>query len=217
MDPNAPNIFKNALLRGFMLALFMMLVRFPAHAETSESSAYETAIFAGGCFWCVEADFDKVPGVTGTVSGYIGGHVQDPSYKQVSRGGTGHIESVSITFDPSIASFEHLVHLFWRSVDPTDAGGQFCDRGESYTTAIFTTSEEQSTIVEASKAELGKSENLDRPVVTPIRTATDFWPAENYHQDYYKKNPLRYRYYRSRCGRDKHVKSLWGDQAWAAK
>ena len=186
-------------------------------AAPEKDSSLETAIFAGGCFWCVEADFDKVPGVTETVSGYIGGHVANPSYKQVSRGGTGHIESVQITFDPSVTTFERLVYLFWRSVDPTDAGGQFCDRGESYTTAIFVASEEQRQVAETSKKALEASGSLEHTVVTPIRAATEFWPAEMYHQNYYKRNKLRYKYYRNGCGRDKRVKALWGSEAWAAK
>lgn len=152
-----------------------------------------------------------------TVSGYTGGHVANPTYKRVSKGGTGHIESVRIKFDPAITSFEQLVHLFWRSVDPTDAGGQFCDRGESYTSAIFTLSQQQKDIAEASKEALLNPEVFGHPVATTIRMATDFWPAEEYHQNYYKRNKLRYRYYRNGCGRDKRVKGLWGSDAWAAK
>lgn len=188
-----------------------------ALAETGGNEKLETAIFAGGCFWCVESDFDKVPGVTKTVSGYIGGHLANPTYKQVSRGGTGHIESVRITFDPSVTPYERLVHLLWRSIDPTDAGGQFCDRGESYTSAIFALSQEQNDTAETSKETLEMSGILRAPVVTPIRLATEFWPAETYHQDYHNKKPLRYRYYRNGCGRDKRVKALWGSEAWAAK
>lgn len=182
-----------------------------------EAPALENVVFAGGCFWCVESDFDRVAGVKETVSGFTGGHVDNPSYKQVTRGGTGHIESVRITFDPAEVSFERLVHLFWRSVDPTDAGGQFCDRGESYTTAIFASSSRQHEIAELSKVKLKASSTLKKPVVTPIRALTKFWPAERYHQNYYSKNPLRYRYYRNSCGRDKQVKTLWGKEAWAAK
>lgn len=206
------------LLAVIVLVLFgIARAQAQTSGATGKTDGFEVAIFAGGCFWCVEADFDKVPGVTKTISGYTGGHVKNPSYKQVSRGRTGHIESVSITFDPSITSYERLVYLFWRSVDPTDAGGQFCDRGESYTTAIFAVTEEQEITAEASKAELTIPGGFGHRVVTTIRTATDFWPAEDYHQNYYKKNPLRYRYYRSGCGRDKRVKTLWGDEAWAAK
>ncbi len=199
------------------LTILALLGAGSARADADTQGTLEIAIFAGGCFWCVESDFDKVPGVTETVSGYTGGHTANPTYKQVSKGGTGHIESVRITFDPSVTSFERLVFLFWRSVDPTDAGGQFCDRGESYTTAIFAVSDEQRQSAEASKADLSASGTLGHPVVTPIRMATDFWPAETYHQNYHNKNPLRYKYYRNSCGRDKRVKALWGDEAWAAK
>lgn len=198
-----------------MALCLMMLSTGSGFAD--EAPALENVVFAGGCFWCVESDFDKVAGVKETVSGFTGGHVNYPSYKQVTRGGTGHIESVRITFDPAVVSFERLVHLFWRSVDPTDAGGQFCDRGESYTTAIFVTSSQQHEIAEASKADLTASSALKKPVVTPIHTLTTFWPVERYHQDYYNKKPLRYRYYRKSCGRDKQVKVLWGKEAWAAK
>lgn len=197
------------------VALTLALAFLPTATTAQESpsqAVIETAIFAGGCFWCVESDFDPVPGVLTTTSGYIGGHLDNPTYKQVSKGGTGHIESVRITFDPSVISYEKLLHLFWRSVDPTDAGGQFCDRGESYQTTIFTTSDQQAATAEASKAQLLKD---GVAVVTPIRTATQFFDAEDYHQDYYHKSPVRYKYYRYTCGRDKKVKALWGDEAWA--
>lgn len=176
----------------------------------------EIAIFAGGCFWCVESDFDHVDGVLKTTSGFIGGHLKNPSYKQVSRGGTGHSEAVEITFDPGVVTFGELVELFWRSVDPTDAGGQFCDRGDSYRTGIFATSEEQMDVATASKNALNESGVLPAPVVTEIQEAGPFYPAEDYHQNYYEKNPLRYNYYRKRCGRDARVKALWGNEAWAA-
>lgn len=199
------------------LTILVLLWAGNAMADTNTDSKLETVILAGGCFWCVESDFDTVPGVAETVSGYTGGHTANPTYKQVSKGGTGHLESVRITFDPSIVSFGRLVYLFWRSVDPTDAGGQFCDRGESYTTAIFVMSDEQRQSAETSKASLADPEVFGHPVVTPIRMATDFWPAETYHQDYHNKKSLRYRYYRNSCGRDKRVRALWGDEAWAAK
>jgi peptide-methionine (S)-S-oxide reductase len=173
-----------------------------------------TAIFAGGCFWCVEADFDKVAGVLTTTSGYIGGHVDNPTYKQVSRGGTGHFEAVQITFDPAAVSYEDLLYVFWRSVDPTDAGGQFCDRGQSYETAIFTTTEEQRQEAETSKSDIEEQGLLRRPIVTQIQDAPEFFAAEDYHQDYYKKNPVRYKYYRHSCGRKKQIKRVWGDEAW---
>ena len=172
-----------------------------------------TATFAGGCFWCVESDFDKVPGVVETVSGYTGGTADTPTYKQVTEGGTGHREAVQIRYDPKQVSYERLLHIFWRSVDPTDGSGQFCDRGESYQTAIFVGSEEERRLAEASKEALEQSMVLDSPVVTPIEPAGEFHPAENYHQDYYSKNPVRYRFYRFSCGRDSRVQQVWGRQA----
>ena len=172
-----------------------------------------TATFAGGCFWCVESDFDAVPGVVETVSGYTGGTASDPTYKQVTAGGTGHREAVQIRYDPMRVSYERLLYVFWRSVDPTDGGGQFCDRGESYQTAIFAGNEEERRIAEASKDALEQSMVLDAPVVTPIVPGGEFYPAEDYHQDYYTKNPVRYRFYRFSCERDSRVQQVWGRQA----
>ena len=172
------------------------------------AAGLETAVFAGGCFWCTEADFEKVPGVTSAVSGYTGGTTRNPTYKQVSAGGTGHYEAVRITFDPTRVSYEKLVDYYFRTVDPTDAEGQFCDRGESYRTAIFALSAAQRKAAEAEKAEVSKE--LDGPIVTPVLGASVFYPAEDYHQDYYKKNKLKYGYYRGRCGRDARLKEVWG-------
>ncbi|MCW5698523.1 MAG: peptide-methionine (S)-S-oxide reductase MsrA [Rhodospirillales bacterium] len=172
----------------------------------------KTAIFAGGCFWCVESDFDTVDGVVETVSGFTGGTVADPTYEQVSAGGTGHREAVKITFDADRISYADLLNIFWRSVDPTDAGGQFCDRGRSYQTAIFVGDDEQQRLAteskQAAEAVLGKT------IVTSIETAGTFYPAEDYHQNYYKKNSFKYQYYRWSCGRDQRVKEVWGDQAY---
>jgi peptide-methionine (S)-S-oxide reductase len=173
----------------------------------------EIATFAGGCFWCVESDFDGAPGVVKTISGYTGGLLKDPTYNQVSAGGTGHIEAVEIHFDPTRTSYEKLLDVLWHSVDPTDAGGQFCDRGQVYGTAIFAHSPEQKRIAEASKKKLMEMAGLKQPIVTPIRDATPFYPAETYHQDYYKKNPLRYKVYRYGCGRDARLRELWGNEA----
>ena len=180
------------------------------HAEAALDERYERAVFAGGCFWCVESDFDKVEGVVSTTSGYSGGTTESPSYKQVTAGGTGHYEVVEIVFDPEIVSYETLVNYFFRHVDPTDPGGQFCDRGESYRTAIFVADDAQAGIAEAIKADLDEARVLAYPIVTPILELNAFWPAEVYHQDYYKKNPIRYRYYRSACGRDSRVDQVWG-------
>lgn len=178
-------------------------------AEDASSSA--TAIFAGGCFWCMESAFEPVDGVTAVISGYIGGDVANPTYEQVSSSGTGHYEAVKVSFDPSRVSYERLLDVFWHNVDPLDGGGQFCDRGDQYRSAIFFESEEQERLANRSKAELDASHRLPKPVVTPIVAAMAFYPAEDYHQDYYKKNPLRYRYYRASCGRDRRLAQLWGE------
>ena len=180
------------------------------NAEPSATQAGQTqeAIFAGGCFWCVEADFDKVPGVLETTSGFTGGSVVDPSYDQVVRGGTGHLEAVRVVFDPSVVSYEELARGFWRTIDPTDAGGQFCDRGQSYTTAIYVANAEQRAAAEATKADA--AEALGQDIVTPILPAGPFYAAEDYHQDFYEKSALRYRVYRFGCGRDQRLGELWG-------
>ena len=180
-------------------------------SATAQSVDKKTAIFAGGCFWCVESDFDHVKGVVKTVSGYIGGTNDNPTYRNHSAG--RHREAVEITYDPNQVTFERLLHVFWRSVDPTDDGGQFCDRGFSYTTAVYAVDDEQKRIAEKSKAELEKSGALKAKIVTPIEKAPQFWPAEDYHQDYYQKNPKRYKLYRFGCGRDRRVSAVWGDQA----
>ena len=182
-------------------------------AGTAASAATAVATFAGGCFWCVESDFDKVPGVLETVSGYTGGTVENPTYDAVTRGGTGHYEAVRITYDPAKVSYEKLLDVFWHSVDPTDAGGQFCDRGESYRTAVFAHSPEQKSAAAASKKAINESGELKGSIVTPILTAKAFYPAEDYHQGYYMKDPLRYRFYRFGCGRDNRLREVWGKEA----
>lgn len=171
------------------------------------------ATFAGGCFWCVESDFDHVPGVVRTTSGYIGGHLKNPTYEQVVRENTGHYEAVKIHYDPKKTSYQKLLDVFWRSVDPTDDGGQFCDRGDSYRTAIFAHSEAQKKLAEQSKQALTDAKILKNKIVTPIVLAGQFWKAEEYHQDYYRKSPIRYKYYRLSCRRDARVQAVWGDQA----
>ncbi|MDF3194411.1 peptide-methionine (S)-S-oxide reductase MsrA [Pseudomonas sp. 1928-m] len=168
------------------------------------------AIFAGGCFWCTESDFDKVPGVIETTSGYIGGHVDNPTYEQVSAGSSGHIEAVRVRFDPSKTSYAKLLEAFWPTIDPITANAQFCDRGPQYRSAIFYSNAEEQQLAEASKAALEKSARLPAPVVTEILAASTFYPAEDYHQDYYQRNPLRYNYYRNGCGRDQRLEKLWG-------
>ncbi|MCB2129138.1 MAG: peptide-methionine (S)-S-oxide reductase MsrA [Rhodobacteraceae bacterium] len=195
---------------------FLMLTG-PAMAAT------DTAIVAGGCFWCVESDFETVAGVKDVVSGYTGGTVDNPTYKQVTKGGTGHYEAVEIRFDPAKVTYADLMYKFFRSVDPTDAGGQFCDRGDSYRTAIFVRNPEQRAIAEAAKAEAQKA--LGKPIATMIVDAKTFYKAEAYHQDYYKgtgivltrrgpkKQSDAYAFYRNACGRDQRVKELWGSAA----
>ena len=167
------------------------------------------AIFAGGCFWCTESDFDKVPGVIETTSGYIGGHVDNPTYEQVSAGSSGHIEAVRVRFDPSKTSYAKLLEAFWPTIDPVTANAQFCDRGSQYRSAIFYSNAEEQQLAEASKNALEKSGRLPAPVVTEILAASTFYPAEDYHQDYYQRNPLRYNYYRNGCGRDQRLEQLW--------
>ena len=203
--------------RVFGARLFAAIVIGGITASAAGAIAREAgtanATFAGGCFWCVESDFDHVPGVLKTVSGYTGGQTVNPTYKQVSADGTGHREAVQITFDPSKVSYAELLEIFWRSVDPTDAGGQFCDRGQSYETAIFANSANQRRLATLSKRRIDESGILKKKIVTPIEDAGPFYAAEDYHQDYYKKSPLRYRFYRFRCGRDAQVEDVWGDQA----
>ncbi|MGI9320674.1 MAG: peptide-methionine (R)-S-oxide reductase MsrB [Thiogranum sp.] len=177
----------------------------------SDDRQLVVATFAGGCFWCVEADFDKLPGVVKTVSGYTGGKVENPSYKQVSGGGTGHLESVQVFYEPARVSYEELLAAFWRMVEPTDAGGQFVDRGEQYSTAIFYHDEAQQRAAEQSKAALAASGRYNKPVITPIRPEETFYPAEDYHQNYHSVNPLRYKYYRYRSGRDQYLEKTWGE------
>ncbi len=169
-----------------------------------------TAVFAGGCFWCTESDFEKVPGVTEAISGYTGGKEINPTYEQVSSHATGHVEAVKVIYDPAKVSYGQLVEWFWRHVDPTDSGGQFVDRGEQYRSVIFYADEEQHRIAEASKQQLEASQHFDEPIVTDILPLGHFYPAEDYHQDYYSVNPLRYGYYRSGSGRNQFIEKSWG-------
>ncbi len=168
------------------------------------------ATFAGGCFWCMEGPYDKLRGVISTTSGYIGGHSKNPTYKEVSSGGTGHTEAVQIVYDPKKVQYEKLIDVFWENHDPTEANGQFCDKGSQYRPGVFYHGEEQKQIAEASRANIEKTKRFDEPVVTEITMAGTFYPAENYHQDYYTKNPYRYKFYRFGCGRDTRLEQLWG-------
>ena len=178
-----------------------------AMARDAENT--KSAVFAGGCFWCTEADFEKVDGVVEAISGYTGGHVASPTYKQVSAGTTGHVESVKVIYDPKKISYSELLDYFWRHVDPTDAGGQFVDRGSQYRSVIFYANEEEKQLAEASKQALAENGPFDKPIVTDILPLGAFYPAEDYHQDYYKKNPIRYHWYRSGSGRDRFLEMAW--------
>ncbi|HSR10603.1 MAG TPA: peptide-methionine (S)-S-oxide reductase MsrA [Thermodesulfobacteriota bacterium] len=176
-----------------------------------KGAAEQVATFAGGCFWCVESDFEKVPGVIKVVSGYTGGNKENPTYEEVSSGTTGHVEAVQVYYDPSKVTYDQLLNWFWRHINPTDAGGQFVDRGSEYKSVIFYHNEAQKTAAENSKAELQKSGRFTKPVVTEIVAFRKFYAAEDYHQDYYKKNPIRYRYYRHASGRDQFTHEVWGN------
>ena len=169
----------------------------------------KTAIFGGGCFWCMESSFDRLEGVTDVMSGYAGGHVVNPTYEQVSSGTTGHIEVIQVTYNPAKIEFGKLLEIFWENVDPFDAEGQFCDKGEQYVAVIFTADDREKALAEASK--LAKEKHFGKPVATKILPKAVFYPAEDYHQEYYKKNPLRYKMYRNGCGRDERLKELRGE------
>jgi peptide-methionine (S)-S-oxide reductase len=187
-------------------AIVFSLLLTPAFAQKTEK-----AIFAAGCFWCTEEAFEKVPGVVSAVSGYTGGNVKGPSYEQVSGGRTGHTEAVLVTFDPAKVSYDRLLEVFWLNHDPTTRDRQFCDSGSQYRPGIFYTSDEQKRLADASKAKWEKDKPFRQPIVTEITKAGEFYPAEEYHQDYYKKNPLQYSFYVSGCGRYARLDSLWGE------
>src|SRR5437763_6446222 len=188
-----------------LVGLFLALAGARAQAQNPSTAI---ATFAGGCFWCVEADFDKVDGVISTTSGYTGGHTANPTYEQVSHGGTGHAETVEIVYDPAKVSYKKLLDVFWHNIDPLAKDRQFCDHGDQYRSAIFYHDEEQRALAEASKAAVEK--RFEQPVATQIVPAGAFYKAEEYHQDYYKKNPIRYKFYRYNCGRDARLEELWG-------
>ncbi len=193
---------------GLPLALAAVLAGCGSEPAPAAVPGQRAAVFAGGCFWCTEADFDKMPGVLSTTSGYTGGRVRNPTYEQVSAGGTGHIEAVRVVYDPARITYAQLAARFMRTIDPLDAGGSFCDRGFSYRSAFFVASPEQRRTAQAVKNQA--TATLKKPAATLILPAAPFYPAEQYHQDYYKKNPIRYRFYRSRCGRDDRLADLWG-------
>jgi peptide-methionine (S)-S-oxide reductase len=201
-----------AIFRPWMLIMAVVAGLSGSAAGDTGTAAtpYDTATFAGGCFWCMEPAFDRLEGVISTTSGYTGGHTKNPTYKDVSNGGTGHAEAVQILYDPQKLSYARLLDVFWHNVDPTNANGQFCDNGDQYRSEIFYHNEDQRQQAIASKHELEKHKPFTAPIVTRITAATKFYPAEEYHQDYYLKNPIRYRYYRFSCGRDRRLEQLWG-------
>lgn len=202
-------VFLTSLLLS-ILPLSLSGIAYSAADPAASAKGLATATFAAGCFWCVESDFDKVQGVVSTTSGFTGGEKKNPTYEQVSEGGTGHTEAVQIMYDPKKVSYAQLLNVFWRNVDPLDAKGQFCDKGDQYRSAIFYHNKEQKQAVEQSKAALEKSERFEKPIVTQIASAAPFYAAEEYHQNFYKKNPLRYKFYRFNCGRDARLEELWG-------
>jgi peptide-methionine (S)-S-oxide reductase len=199
------------LLVGSLLGLAAVgMAAAQTAAPPAATGQRAVATFAGGCFWCVEADFDKVKGVISTTSGYIGGHTPNPTYKQVSGGSTGHAEAVEIVYDPSVVSYERLLRHFWRNIDPLAKDRQFCDAGTEYRSAIFTHNDEQRRLAEASKKEIEQSGRFKGPIQTQIVPATQFTKAEEYHQDFYLKNATKYKFYRFNCGRDRRLEELWG-------
>ncbi|MEO8187943.1 MAG: peptide-methionine (S)-S-oxide reductase MsrA [Burkholderiaceae bacterium] len=196
--------------RLLALLLWPTIAALPASAQQPPSGAAK-AVFAAGCFWCLEEAMDKVPGVISTTSGYMGGNRKSPTYEQVSSGATGHAEVVQVVYDPSKVSYERLLEQFWLNHDPTVKDRQFCDVGSQYRPSVFYYDDEQKRLAEASKAKWDKDKPFRQPIVTPIVNATEFWPAEGYHQDYYLKNPLRYKYYVTSCGRYARLNELWGN------
>ena len=201
------------LLITIVVSLGLIFGSVHSQSTTDNKTDVAKAVFAGGCFWCMEPPFDKLDGVISTISGYTGGHTDNPTYKQVSKETTGHYEAIEITYDPSKINFETLLNVFWHNVDPLDPKGQFCDKGDSYRTAIFYLNEGQKTLAEESKKQLVDSGYFKQEIVTEILEAKKFYPAEDYHQDYYQKNSLRYKYYRFACGRDARLEELWKTSA----
>lgn len=192
-------------------ALVLTLTLSPLSAPAKDQ--YKTATFAGGCFWCMEPPFDKIDGVISTTSGYAGGEEKNPTYEEVAAGFTGHAEAIRIIYDPARVDYQQLLEVFWHNIDPLAINRQFCDTGKQYRSAIFFHDEEQRLQAEASLADLKASGEFKKNIATQIVVAGEFWPAEEYHQDYYEKNPIRYKFYRFSCGRDKRLKELWGEDA----
>ena len=204
-------------MRIFAVIACLLVLSAPAAAEplADPGDEYAAATFAGGCFWCVEHAYDQVDGVVRTISGYTDGDERNPTYSQVAAGRTGHTEAVRVVYDPSAVSYERLLEVFWYNIDPTVSDRQFCDTGSQYRTGIFYHDDEQRRLAERSRDAIADSGILPAPIVTPIEPAGDFWVAEDYHQDYHRKNPFRYKFYYSACGREDRLEELWGDKAGA--
>lgn len=192
---------------SFLVGSLFVLLPFVSFVQ---AAAPAKAYFAGGCFWCMEEAFEKVEGVTAVVSGYMGGTVANPTYEQVSAGRTGHAESVEVTYDPAKVSYQQLLDSFWHNIDPLTPNAQFCDHGEQYRSAVFYGTEEEKRLAEETKQAIERSKQFSRPIVTQIIGASTFYPAEEYHQDFYKKNPIRYKFYKYNCGRAQRLEELWG-------
>ena len=194
-------------LPGSLLGITLLLFSFsPLNSNASKSAQ---AIFAGGCFWCMEQPFDALDGVLDTVSGYTGGHVVNPDYREVSSGKTGHTEAIQVTYDPDKVSYQELLKVFWHNIDPLDGGGQFCDRGSQYRSEIFTANQEERKLAEMSRQQLVDNDLFDKPIATRITEASTFYPAESYHQNYYQTNPTRYKFYKWNCGRQQRLDEVW--------
>ncbi len=203
---------KNVLLSiSFVALVFSGLLVIPQGSHAKSNLQQAKATFAGGCFWCMEEAFEKVEGVVSAVSGYIGGQVENPTYEQVSAGGTGHTESIEVTYNASQVTYQQLLVVYWRNVDPITPNAQFCDHGSQYRTAIFYHDDTQKQLIDESKQGIESSKKFPGTIVTEIAPASVFYPAEEYHQDFYSKNPIRYKYYKWNCGRDKRLEQLWGE------
>jgi peptide-methionine (S)-S-oxide reductase len=199
-----------AVLRVLLVVTALAIPFGSLQAQSKPAPGLEVATFAGGCFWCMEAPFDVLPGVVSTTSGYTGGHKVNPTYEEVTTGTTGHTEVVQVVYDPRKVSYRQLLEVFWRNIDPTTPNAQFCDHGSQYRSGIFYHTEEQLRLAKASRDHIERTKSFREPIVTEITPAKAFYRAEEYHQDYYKKNPLRYKYYRANCGRDNRLEQLWG-------
>ncbi|MEX2489475.1 MAG: peptide-methionine (S)-S-oxide reductase MsrA [Pseudomonadales bacterium] len=203
------NLTKALRKKSFLFTVILVSLSVGASEDADVPKTAE-AIFAGGCFWCMEPPYDELPGVISTTSGYIGGHTRNPAYEEVSRGETGHTEAVKVVYDPRQVNYSKLLEVFWRNIDPLAVDRQFCDVGDQYRTGIYYLNDQQKRLATASKKDLEKSGKFEEPLATEIESAGVFYPAEQYHQNYYKKNPLRYKFYRYNCGRDERLEELWG-------